>query len=110
MDLVGKRWTLPIILELYKYKGAGVRYNSIKKSIPEITSRVLSMRLKELEEKKLLFNKVDTTVSPTSSTYYLTPSGRDFMNVIAEMKLWSLKWAYKNKICEETNCAECKEK
>jgi len=47
-SFVGKRWTLLILLELYKGQSRLKRYSEIKKGLPEITPKVLSLRLKEL--------------------------------------------------------------
>ena len=53
-----KKWTLLIILELYKGKTHTRRFGELKDSLPGISSKVLSARLKELEEEGLI--KKDT--------------------------------------------------
>ena len=42
-SFIGKRWTLLILLELYKGKNEWKRYSEIKKRLPEITPKVLNI-------------------------------------------------------------------
>ena len=105
MDFVGKKWTLLILLELYK-KG-WKRYSELKKSVPEITPKILSSRLKELENEKLIVKEVDARKFPVKCEYSLTKSGEEFIVVIQQMKDWALKWKVKNKVCENGDCSKC---
>lgn len=105
-DFIGKRWTLLIILELYKGEKTK-RYSQIRKNLEGITSKVLSSRLKELEKEKLISKKVDAKEFPVKCEYSLTKSGRDFIRIIQDMKRWALKWKVKNKLCGENDCEKC---
>jgi len=51
---LGKKWMLLIILELYKGDNYTRRFTEIKERLPGITAKVLSARLKELEEEGLV--------------------------------------------------------
>ena len=106
VDFIGKKWTLLILLELHK-KG-WKRYSELKKSIPEITPKILSSRLKELEEEKLVIKEVDARNFPVKCEDSLTKQGREFITVIQSMKTWALKWKVKNNICEARDCSQCK--
>ncbi len=106
-DFIGKRWTLLILLELYKRSPGPARYSELKKSLPRITPKILSMRLKELEKEGMLIKKVNANSFPIRCEYILTKSGYDFFAVIKSMKKWSLKWKIKNKACSSTNCSDC---
>ncbi|MEN7982455.1 MAG: helix-turn-helix domain-containing protein [Nanoarchaeota archaeon] len=99
-DFIGKKWTIPIILELYKKKK---RYSELKKSLVNITPKILSTRLKELEKEKIINN----SKSQIRSEYFLTKSGKEFVPIIKDMKKWALKNKFKNKLCSETNCKHC---
>jgi DNA-binding HxlR family transcriptional regulator len=107
VDFMGKRWTLLILLELYKSKSNSRRYSEIKNNLAEITPKVLSARLKELEKEGLIKKKIDTTQFPVKCEYTLTSSGKDFITIIKEVKQWALKWKIKNIICEKASCKEC---
>ena len=107
MDFVGKRWTLLILLELYKGGSRWKRYSRIKKNLTEITPKVLSLRLKELADENLIIKKVDARNFPIKSENSLTSSGNDFINIIKDIKKWSLRWKIKNKICNNSDCQDC---
>lgn len=107
VDFIGKRWTLLILLELYKGKNKWKRYSEIKKSLDGITPKILSMRLKELEKNKLIENIVDVKQFPIKSEYSLTKRGEDFIGIIKNIKKWSLKWKGSNRLCEEKDCKIC---
>ena len=106
-NFIGKRWTLLILLELYKGESKLKRYSKIKKSIEGITPKILSARLKELEKEKLILKKIDASEFPVKCEYSLTESGRDFIRIIQDMKKWALKWKIKNIVCEKSDCREC---
>lgn len=103
-DFIGKKWTIPIILELYKKKK---RYSELKKSLVNITPKILSTRLKELEREKLIKKITDGSKFPKKCEYSLTKSGKEFMPIIKDMKDWALKNRIKNNLCSETNCKHC---
>jgi DNA-binding HxlR family transcriptional regulator len=73
----------------------------------DITPKVLSERLKELESEGLIKRQVDTSNFPIKSEYWLTESGLDFMPVISLMKSWALQWKPHQKICESVDCKNC---
>ena|SRR3989338_98468 len=105
-NFIGKRWTLLILLELYKGPKLK-RYSEIKAGLKEITPKILSARLKELEKEGLITKKIDASQFPVKCEYALTKSGEDFIKIIQDMKKWALKWKVKNIICEKADCKEC---
>ena len=54
VDFVSKKWSLVILLELFKGKNYTKRYSNIKNNIMEITPKVLSVRLREFEKEGLI--------------------------------------------------------
>ncbi len=60
---LSKRWTLLIVLELYKGEGYTRRFSELRDALPGITPKVLSERLKELEEEEIITRRVDATGS-----------------------------------------------
>jgi len=107
MDFVSKKWTLLILLELYKGGIAKKRFSDIKNKMSDITPKVLSERLKELEKEGLIKRKIDASQFPVKVEYWLTESGLDFMPIISEMKSWALKWKPHQKVCESIECKNC---
>ena len=106
-NFVGKKWTLVILLELYRGKLKKKRYSVLKNNIPEITPKLLSARLKELEKEGLVKKEVDAKTFPIKCEYSLTKRGRDFINVIKHIKKWTLKWDIENPACEKKDCKDC---
>lgn len=72
-----------------------------------ITQKVLSERLKELEEEGILTKKIDATTFPVKSEYTLTGSGLELMDVIRGIKKWALKWKIDNIPCGSQDCRVC---
>lgn len=107
IDFISKKWTLLILLELYKGKDGKRRYSEIKNQLPEITPKILSARLKELEKQGLLTKHIDTKNFPIKCEYALTKSGEDFINIIKDIKKWALQWKVHNEICEQLECKQC---
>ncbi|WOF15659.1 helix-turn-helix transcriptional regulator [Methanoplanus sp. FWC-SCC4] len=102
-----KKWSLLIILELYKGKGCVKRFSDLKSSLNGITPKVLSQRLKELEDEGLVEKKVITESFPVKTEYALTQSGLEIVEIIKSIKKWALKWKIDNIECGEQNCRDC---
>jgi len=104
---LGKKWTLLIILELYKGDGYTRRFTEMKERLPGITAKVLSARLKELEKEGLVEKKIDTKTIPVRSEYTLTESGLGLVEVIKDIKRWALRWKIENLACGAQDCRDC---
>ena len=105
-EVIGKKWSVLILHELHKSGGA-IRFNDLKRKLPNITPKMLSLRLNELNGHGLLSNAVKAKEIPVSVEYRLTRSGTDFINIIKDIKSWALKWNIKNKLCKNTDCENC---
>jgi DNA-binding HxlR family transcriptional regulator len=102
-----KKWTLLIILELYKGDRYTRRFSDLKESLAGITPKILSERLKELEEEGLIERRVDVTSFPVRSEYTLTDSGLEIIGIIRDIKRWALKWKIENIACGDQDCKVC---
>ncbi|HVP96250.1 helix-turn-helix domain-containing protein [Methanoregula sp.] len=102
-----KKWTLLIILELYKGEGYTRRFSDLKDALDGITQKVLSERLRELEAEGIVQKKVDATTFPVKSEYTLTASGLELVNVIRGIKTWALRWKIDNIPCGGQDCKIC---
>ena len=103
-----KKWTLLIILELFKGDNYTRRFSELKEKLPDITSKILSERLQELEAEGIITKKVDASVVPIRSEYTLTDSGIELMGVVRGIKYWALKWKIDNIPCGSQECKLCK--
>ncbi|MCE5337676.1 MAG: helix-turn-helix transcriptional regulator [Methanomicrobiaceae archaeon] len=104
---LGKKWMLLIILELYKGDGYTRRFTEVKERLPGITAKVLSARLKELEEEGLVEKRVEAGTVPVRSEYTLTGSGLEMVKVVKDIKQWALRWKIKNLACGAQDCHDC---
>ncbi len=87
-ELIGRRWTGAIIFVLL---GSACRYATLRDAIPDITDRMLSERLQELEQEGL----VERTVVPDTPVrveYALTRKGRALRPAIDAIADWSHTW------------------
>ncbi|RBQ23093.1 MAG: hypothetical protein ALMCE001_19670 [Methanocorpusculum sp. MCE] len=103
-----KKWTLLIILELYKGDNYTRRFSELKASLPDITPKILSERLQELEAENIVSKKIDATIVPVKSEYTLTESGVELIAVIRDIKYWALIWKIDNIPCGSQECKLCK--
>ena len=87
-ELIGRRWTGAIIFVLLKSR---CRFAALGDAIPEITDRMLSERLQELEQEGI----VERTVIPDTPVrveYALTKKGRALGAAIDASAEWAHKW------------------
>jgi DNA-binding HxlR family transcriptional regulator len=88
MQLISKRWTGLIIYQLLT--GGQQRFCTIQASLP-ISGRLLSERLKELEDEGIVNRHVYPEV-PVRVEYSLTDKGKALEPVIKEIENWSQAW------------------
>ncbi|HIH32600.1 TPA: helix-turn-helix transcriptional regulator [Candidatus Woesearchaeota archaeon] len=105
-NLIGKRWTIAIILELYKGESKWKRYHQIKSKLPQLTPKILSTRLRELADEGILLKRVDSSQVPIKSEYCLTKKGEDFIGIIHNIRDWVQKHK-PIKRCTSKDCRHC---
>jgi DNA-binding HxlR family transcriptional regulator len=88
-ELLGRRWSLHILKNL-KTKEV-IRFNELKRSLPGISSTVLSERLLELEREGLVTKKIYPEVPPRVE-YGITPPARELEVIIKDLARWANKW------------------
>jgi DNA-binding HxlR family transcriptional regulator len=85
MDLVGGKWKAVI---LYHLKDADKRYNELRREMPGVTERTLSLQLKQLEDDGLISREVYGKKPPLKVVYSLTDFGRSFNPVLEAIIGW----------------------
>ncbi len=88
-ELIGRRWTGAIIFVLME--SPRCRFATLRKEIHDITDRMLSERLFELEQEGI----VERTVIPESPVrveYALTKKGRELVAAVDAIGDWAKKW------------------
>ncbi|GAX91154.1 winged helix-turn-helix transcriptional regulator [Effusibacillus lacus] len=88
IEILGKRWTGLLIRVLL---GGPKRFRDIKEIVPEMSDKMLTERLKELEAAGIVVRNVYPE-TPVRVEYELTPKGMDLKNVVESIQAWSEKW------------------
>ena len=88
IELIGKRWTGAIVCALTERP---LRFGELAKAVPGLSDRLLSTRLRELEEEGLVERLVEPG-SPVRVTYSLTEKGAELRPAIAELRQWANRW------------------
>jgi len=87
MDIISKKWALLVINAIGNSQK--IRYSEIRDTLGEINSKVLSDRLKELEEAGLIKREAYAEIPPRVE-YSLTEDGKALRRAIVPL----MKWAY----------------
>ena len=85
VELVGKRWTGAILLVLMD---GPLRFSEIKHLVPDLSDRLLSERLKELESEGIVERRCQAAGSARVQ-YALTPKGRALEPAVRALKTLS---------------------
>ena len=80
VELVGKRWSGAILFVLMD---GPARFSEITELVPELSDRLLSERLKELEAEGIVRR---------NGGYELTPKGRELEPAISALRSWANTW------------------
>lgn len=89
LGVLGKKWTILIIRDI-GFRKIG-RFNRILESIPGLTPRVLSMRLKELEKEGFIKCE-EKKKSPMMVLWRLTEKGNDTLPILMQLVAFGSKW------------------
>ncbi|MFK7000492.1 winged helix-turn-helix transcriptional regulator [Flavobacterium oreochromis] len=84
MKFIGGKWKAVILIHLFSKK----RYSELRKEIPTVTERTLSLQLKELEEDGLISRTVFSTKAPLRVEYELTELGKTLIPLLNEISNW----------------------
>lgn len=84
MDYIGGKWKTVVLWYLRKNKK---RFSELKRLIPNITEKMLSIQLKNLESDGIVGRKIYAEVPPKVE-YYLTDFGKTLIPMLEEIALW----------------------
>jgi len=87
LNILGKKWTLQIIRDLFRGKK---RFSEFIKANPQISTKMLSLRLKELQESGLIKKNVVST-TPVKIEYSLKGKGKALNRILFQLAEFSLK-------------------
>jgi DNA-binding HxlR family transcriptional regulator len=89
VELIGRRWTGAIVAVLIDH--GPLRFSEIAQAVPELSDRLLSERMKELEARGLVARHVEPG-PPVRVTYELTAMGHELQPALEELRSWARQW------------------
>jgi DNA-binding HxlR family transcriptional regulator len=88
VELVGRRWTGAILRVLMD---GPLRFSEVAQVIPELSDRLLSERMKELEARGLVKRTV-IAGPPVQVRYELSEMGHELEPALEELQSWARRW------------------
>ena len=88
VELLGKRWTGAIVHALL---GGPMRFSELSQAIEQISDRLLSIRLRELEGFGIVARRVHDE-PPVRVEYELTAKGRALEPTVTALRAWAREW------------------
>jgi DNA-binding HxlR family transcriptional regulator len=89
IELIGRRWTGAIVGVLIEQ--GTLRFGEIADAVPELSDRLLSERMKELESRGIVVRTVRPG-QPVRVEYELTEMGRELEPTVRELDRWAKRW------------------
>ena len=102
--VLGGKWKLPIISALIERP---LRFKELQKTLEEITPKILSKELKELELNEFVTRTVYAT-SPVTVEYELTAYSHTLEKVLLELRDWGFQHRKRLKECSKARRAAAK--
>jgi DNA-binding HxlR family transcriptional regulator len=88
VELVGRRWTGAILRVLMD---GPMRFSEVAQTVPELSDRLLSERMKELEGRGIVVRTVHAG-PPVRVEYALSAMGRELGPALTEIQRWADRW------------------
>lgn len=86
--IIGRRWSGAVLRVLLD---GATQFNEIARSIPGISDKMLSERLKEFEAEGIVLRVVQPT-TPVRIEYHLTEMGQALRPVMDGLGVWARTW------------------
>ncbi len=88
VELIGRRWTGAILRVLMD---GALRFSEIAQAVPELSDRLLSERMKELERRGIVERRV-LAGPPLRVEYSLSQMGQELEPALSELQRWAARW------------------
>ena len=88
LRVIDSKWAFQIITQLYYSRQ---RFNQLRRNVGNISVKSLTDVLRHLEQLQIVHRQVYPTI-PVSVEYSLTEKGREYRNVLLQMREWGEKW------------------
>ena len=88
MEQLGRKWAMTILRDLFNGK---TRFKEFLASSPEMSAKMLSTRLKELQESGIVEKRVERT-TPLLIEYGLTEKGKALGDILYSLAMFSIRF------------------
>jgi len=88
VEVIGRRWTGAIIRAML---GGVARFSDITQTVPGLSDRMLSERLRELEAEGIV-ERLVFAETPVRIEYRMTEKGRALAAVVESIATWAEEW------------------
>ncbi len=102
IDIIGGKWKSVILFHLIDEKK---RFNELRRLIPGVTQRMLTLQLRELERDGIVHREIYKQVPPKVE-YRLTAFGETLIPIIHQMMNWGMSYAAKISEARNRSAAE----
>jgi len=92
LDVIGNKWKGVILFHLLDDKK---RFNELRRLIPSVTQRMLTLQLRELEEDEVIIRTVYPQVPPKVE-YSLSDFGQSLKPILLSLRAWGTRVMEKN--------------
>lgn len=89
LDLIGGKWKSLILWHLGENT---LRFSELKRTLPQITQKMLTQQLRDLEMDGLVHRYIYTQIPPKVE-YSLTDAGKSLLPILATLCQWGLNYA-----------------
>lgn len=102
VEIIGRRWSGAILRAML---AGSTRYTDIAGSVPKLSDRLLSERLKEFEQHGIV-ERVVVPETPVRVEYHLTQKGAELEPAFQQLAEWAEKWIELPPLPEGVGCQE----
>ena len=102
--ILGKKWTIVLMQEIVLNGEKG--FNYILKRMRKISPKILSKRLKELEETGIVEREIGRQM-PLRTRYRLTQKGMELKGIADSLRIWNERHYDKKIECARKECINC---
>jgi DNA-binding HxlR family transcriptional regulator len=88
VELIGRRWSGALLRTLLS---GDRRFNDLLSVVPGLSDRLLSQRLRELEEARIVVRSVEPG-PPVRVSYALSAAGRELEPTLRSLSQWAERW------------------
>lgn len=94
LDLIGGKWKGIVLFHLMKEIK---RFNELRRLVPDITQRMLTLQLRQLEKDGLIKRKIYKEIPPKVE-YSLTKLGHTIIPILQLLEQWGTQYVLKKPI------------